>query len=302
MFGAIGVAFVLAAGSWFVHAMRASWSPEDFDLPEGEVTPPPPLPNDPRCPEGMVWVPGGPMPYVTYGERWGGGRHTTTVSVDPFCVDAFEASQPGASDMTMGDYDPNKDDVPPAQSVVGVRPWINVSYETARAACEKAGKRLPAPAEWQMAFSGASGDDWPWGDKVKPNDCHAGKPYGTYPTGGCGFVVCNGDGACSSGPIYDMVGGVSEIVDGKWDAECYPDEILVMGGAAHYAFIDLPVQTEDPEKPGCWRWASYGLSRPAMHHHSFKDDWVYDDDGFRCAKDPEFTAKTQSTREDAKGK
>jgi formylglycine-generating enzyme required for sulfatase activity len=86
--------------------------------------------------------------------------------------------------------------------------------------------------------------------------------------------------------VCDMVGNVSEWIDGFWDEDCSGQtQLIVAGGASHISHITRNYQTADVDSPGCWKWASYGLMRQGMHDH-LDDLQGYGDDGFRCVSEP----------------
>lgn len=233
-----------------------------------------------NCPEGMNYVPGGFTTVVYQGERWG-GWYEESVWVDGFCIDIYEASQPEATEFDPGPWtDSISGPVPPAQSRAEVLPWTHITPQQAAEACAAVGKRLPTLAEWQTAYSGFHSRNWPWGYQWRYNTCHVDLPEGLYPTGGCCFEQCS-FGHCFI--TCDMLGNVSEWLDGYWEEQCYgQNEILVAGGSAHVSHELLNIQIEDPDHPGCWLFSAYSQQRSGLHHHS--PDSAIDDDGFRCAR------------------
>jgi formylglycine-generating enzyme required for sulfatase activity len=237
------------------------------------------------CPEGMEFVPGGTTQVVYSGERWGGTVYEEQ-SVDDFCIDKYEASQPDATATYDGSWTGNGPP-PPAQSQVGVLPWTCISWERIKEACAAAGKRMPTLAEWQTAYSGYDGAFWPWGgddyDQVQAADCHINvtepPAHSSFPTGGCCFENCQGDRCFTP---CDMLGNVAEFVDGYWDESCFgQDQILVAGGAL-MGWQDPNSQVEILTEAGCWHWRFYAQTRYGLHHHHSYDGYLVDD-GFRCA-------------------
>jgi len=121
-----------------------------------------------------------------------------------FCVDIYEASRQDATEAWAG-----ADDASSALSRPGVLPWTNVSPETARGACERAGKRLCTHLEWIDACRGPSDTDYPYGNTYEPETCNGIDTFGRgnqrlLPT--ASFPDCiNGFG------VHDISGNVWEI-------------------------------------------------------------------------------------------
>jgi len=171
-----------------------------------------------------------------------------------------------------------------------------MSWNQIKEACAAAGKRMPTLAEWQTAYSGYDGADWPWGDEYDPDQvkgCYIKVtvpplPILSFPTGGCCFENC-GDGGCFT--TCDMLGNLSEFVDGYWDESCFGhDQILVAGGGLG-DWMDPNWQVPDNSaRPAhssagtqCWHWSFISQTRASLHHHNPTRTGLYDD-GFRCAK------------------
>jgi len=235
------------------------------------------------CPEDMTLVHGRKTVVVYFGERWA-GRKEVEKEIKDFCMDIYEASQPGATDKSQGPwFEMNKEmGLPGAKSVAGVLPWTNLTIENAQKACGLSGKRLPTLAQWQTAYSGYKGAAWPWGNKWRKNSCYHGMPEGVYPTGGCCFKKCFGEKCFTT---CDMMGNVSEWVVGAWDKKCYgKDQVLAAGAAAHISHNMVNHQLLDQNKEGCWTFVNYGHQREGLHNHP--KGFFIEDGGFRCVKDP----------------
>lgn len=106
---------------------------------------------DPSCPDGMI-------------------------SVADFCVDAFEAAlveeRADGSTRSWSPYFNPGDRTVRAVSIEGAVPQAYVSGEQARAACERAGKRLCSRSEWLRACRGASENVYPYGDARQSGVCN----------------------------------------------------------------------------------------------------------------------------------
>jgi hypothetical protein len=121
-----------------------------------------------------------------------------------FCIDYYEASRDDATETSSG-----TNEFSPAKSVAGVRPWINLTRETAVAACERADKRLCTHEEWIRACRGSADTEYPYGDTYEPATCNGIDTYGRgnqrmMPTGS--FPGCTNDYG-----IFDISGNVWEI-------------------------------------------------------------------------------------------
>lgn len=128
------------------------------------------------------------------------------------CIDRYEASQGG------GDR---------AVSVAGARPWVNLDWDEAMAACSAAGKNLCGGTDWSFACRGGFGKNWsfPYGFDYEEQACN-GADHGlgaALPTGE--METCEGafDG------LFDFSGNVAE-----WTADifCSSDGTCsIMGGS-----------------------------------------------------------------------
>jgi len=114
------------------------------------------------------------------------------------CIDSYEASSGAAG----------------AQSVAGVRPWVNINRNEAGAACVAAGKRLCANGEWQLACSGGVGLAFPYGATFSAGTCNDINP-GYCKKDGTGVAATEAHSSCEGGfaGIYDMSGNVWEWVE-----------------------------------------------------------------------------------------
>ena len=236
-----------------------------------------------ECPADMQFVPGGETIVVYSGDRWG-GTVDSPQSVDDFCIDEYEASQPDATADRPGSWAPGLP-IPAAESMAGVLPWASISWTDAQQACAAAGKRLPTLAEWQTAYSGYYGAWWPWGtdhyDPRQAASCYINEPVlQTFPTGGCCFENCEGAQCFTT---CDMLGNLAEWVAGLWEPECYGDTQVLSAGASVIDWFTPNRQEIDPANPDCWKFSLFAQRRFGLHHHDRVTE-INNDDGFRCAK------------------
>jgi hypothetical protein len=124
-----------------------------------------------------------------------------------FCIDRYEASRPTATASWAGwpGYGVPDDGNP--RSTPGVLSWQMVTWGGARAACERAGKRLCLASEWKTACQGASHWSYPYGETYDPAICNGWEDAieNNAPTGA--FTGC----VTPSG-VFDLSGNVWEWV------------------------------------------------------------------------------------------
>jgi len=85
-------------------------------------------------------------------------------------------------------------------------PKVNLTVREAREYATKAGKRLPTSEEWERALRGTDGKLFPWGDQPDASKANVGdNPAATHEA----MAVRS-----YSGPPYNMIGNVWEMVDG----------------------------------------------------------------------------------------
>lgn len=138
-----------------------------------------------------------------------------------FRIDAYEASRPDAGELQEGC---NRHGRPCSQP--GVRPWSDVTWTEADAACEKVGKRLCTLDEWRDACRSACGFTYPYGDEFDGQGCNG---FGAN-SDGADFWETGRKAKCTTPDwVYDLVGNARE-----WTATEAPDgpgTYLVVGGS-----------------------------------------------------------------------
>ena len=108
-----------------------------------------------------------------------------TIEKGKFCIDTYEY--------------PNKK---------GETPVLNVTYAQARESCQKQGKRLCTPQEWESACRGEKGkNNYPYGKDFISEKCNTlGNPVLKNKVGESGsFYDCRGDAG-----VFDMSGNAAE--------------------------------------------------------------------------------------------
>ncbi|MDQ3917755.1 MAG: SUMF1/EgtB/PvdO family nonheme iron enzyme, partial [Acidobacteriota bacterium] len=222
--------------------------------------------NDPAPPAGMVYVPGGVfMMGRDNGDEYERPAHR--VPVQPFFIDQYEVtSEEYAKFVQATGRQP-----PPGwtngkfPADAARKPITGVTWNDAKAYCERNGKRLPSEAEWEFAARGTDGRLYPWGNEWQWGMANAGRVEADLAD------VGTHKGASPFG-VFDLVGNAWE-----WTAD---DMTAYPGGK-------LPEQP--PKGTKVLRGGTYlsdSSQATATYRLGYKasGESDYTETGFRCAK------------------
>ena len=176
-----------------------------------------------------------------------------------------------ATEVTQGEYERVMGKNPSYfQSCGADCPVEQVSWNDAKAYCEKVGKRLPTEAEWEYAARGGSSTAYYWGKSIDGAYAWYSDNSGSK-THAVGQKKANGFG------LYDMAGNVWE-----WVADCYDSDWYSKMPATN------PVNTCTGSgnrvlRGGSWNY--YAWSTRVSYRLRNLPDYRYDYVGFRCAQD-----------------
>jgi len=243
------------------------------------------------APDGMVLIPGGAFSagldkdvgfqeckkYINKCKRFWFAKEEPRheVFLEPFFMDKYE--------VTQAEFKRLMGSIPSIEPVFRGpnRPVVNVTWDKAKAYCEKVGKRLPTEAEWEKAAKGGRDTIYPWGNNFengKANICDTHcitewkrdefddgykftSPVGQYPPNGYG--------------LYDMAGNVWE-----WVADWF--------GIDYYK--NAPGKNPQGPAGGKTRVARGGswdskpdMSRTANRYYKYPKERLWDF-GFRCVQ------------------
>ena len=159
------------------------------------------------CPAGMVMIEAGPFWFGTRRNdplRGFNDREAQNIDMEVFCVDRYEF--------------PNKK---------GTMPRVNTTWAKARAACQRAGKRLCTEEEWERACKGPRSNRFPVGNRTVVGACNVSSPS----SGPASVAPAGAFSSCKSGfGILDMSGNVAEWTASSWKPGS--TDKVVKGGSA----------------------------------------------------------------------
>ncbi|MBU1627748.1 formylglycine-generating enzyme family protein [bacterium] len=145
------------------------------------------------CPEGMVHIPRGLVPFKEREDQKG----TTLTFLEEFCIDQYEF--------------PNKK---------GEMPSVNITWFEAEEYCKKERKRLCTGEEWEKACAGKEWLKYSYGNTFIPSNCRHGKtPRKDVDRSGSNPFCKNLYG------VHDMIGGVWE-----WTSDPFYQTYVKRGG------------------------------------------------------------------------
>ncbi len=141
-----------------------------------------------------------------------------------FCMDIYEASRPDANEDNPGTQSGA------AQSVPGVRPWVNLPQADAQTACELAGKRLCNPGEWFAACTGPNQSAYCYGDDYEAATCNGIDTFCPEPAYGCGLDLLHNQNSAvfhvtptASFPDCTNAFGILDINGNIWEWDSSPE-------------------------------------------------------------------------------
>ena len=190
-------------------------------------------------------------------------------------IDSMSHIVYGAFDFYMDTYEASRPDASPgAEGILGSRacsnpnkvPWGNVSWGSAQAACQAAGKVLCTGTQWGAACAGSLGTTFPYGNAFGPSTCNTESNDGIAGAPDDDVLLATGvKAACvaAQGPV-DLSGNVREWTDDITGVTGTGKNIAVLRGGSYLT-------------PAAGATCAFRTSRAAV-------DVLEDENGFRCCK------------------
>ncbi len=144
-----------------------------------------------------------------------------------YYIDTYEASRPDAATSNSSSSR--------ACSKPSVKPWRNVTFTSAQAACASAGKVLCTGPAWQTACEGSANTVYPYGNPFVPTACNT-ESYDGIPGGADDDVMIDTGAAasCSSSfGVLDMSGNLKEWTDDITGMTSNNTPIAVLRGGSY---------------------------------------------------------------------
>jgi formylglycine-generating enzyme required for sulfatase activity len=264
---------------------------------------PPSASSPPELIEGMALVPAGPftMGADDIGEM--DERPAHTVTLPAYYLDLTEVTNEAYGRCVSAGVclpsDPKNAEVNrfghDSRFRAPKQPVSSITWDSARAYCIWAGKRLPTEAEWEKAARGTDGRRFPWGNK-EPTREHA------VFAGGVTAVV--GSHPKGDGPYghHDMAGNVWEWLEDIYDPMAYSrssadkgipgscpevmqslEELRSRRKQGYTGTNPIPTECERVLRGGAFNYPAPGLRSSNRVHHPARYHLVMS--GVRCALD-----------------
>lgn len=247
-------------------------------------------------PTGMVLIPAGEF-LMGSDDGWNNNEQPVhTVYVDAFYMDVYEVTNAQYKRFVDANPQWQKDNIPDKYhdgdylwhwngnsypSGQGNHPVVWVSWYTAMAYAQWAGKRLPTEAEWEKAARGGlAGQKYPWGNDIDTPKANYDKEIEIGDTTPVGSYAPNGYG------LYDMAGNVWEWCVDAYERDFYARSARqnpIAGKRVGNDFAHVPTHPSRVLRGGSWNIPAQGLR--VANRDSFTPTSTDEDLGFRCARD-----------------
>ena len=259
-----------------------------------------PTHTDSAAPEGMVLIPAGEFLMGSDDrDAYDDQKPVHTVYLDAFYMDKYEVTNAQYKKFVdakpqwrkgglphhyhNGDYLKHwsGNSYPPNK---GNHPVVYVSWYSAMAYAQWAGKRLPTEAEWEKAARGGLvSKKYPWGDSIDASHVNYHVSYGgsTSDTTAVGSYASNGYG------LHDMAGNVWEWCLDEYRSDFYknsPSRNPVAGEDGIAYVINNFINTANPRVLRGGAWATFPENLRVADRYRNSPSYAYDDFGFRCVR------------------